>query len=105
MAASMELHLPASLVFLREHGADAMAVLLALAAEADWADGRLVVRASTRAVAARLGFLAKDSVHRRLGQLRRAGVLEALPRPGVTTAMTYVLHLDATGIEAHIPHT
>jgi hypothetical protein len=96
--ASVELRLPESLVFLREHGADAVAVLLDLAAEAMGVDGRLVVRASTRAVAARLGFLSKDSVHRRLRQLVRAGVLEALSRGGVTNAPVYVLRLDATGI-------
>jgi hypothetical protein len=101
VAVSVELHLPASLVFLREQGANAVAVLLALVAEADWVDGRLVVGASTRGVAARLGFLGKDSVGRRLRQLRRAGVLEELPRDGVTSAPTFVLRLDATGIEVH----
>lgn len=75
-----------------------MAVLHVLAADATVVDGRLVVRASTRGVAGRLGFLSKDSAHRRLRQLRRAGVLEALPTTGPADPPSYLLHLDGTGI-------
>lgn len=94
---------PEALDFLREHGPDAFAVLHVLAIDAQVIDGRLVVRASTRGVAERLGFFSKDSAHRRLRQLRRAGVLEALPSTGLTDPPSYVLHLDATGIAVTHP--
>ncbi len=94
---------PEALAFLREHGPDAVAVLHVLAADATVVDGRLVVRASTRGVAGRLGFLSKDSAHRRLRQLRRAGVLEALPSTGAMDPPSYVLHLDGTGIAVTCP--
>jgi hypothetical protein len=94
---------PEALAFLREHGPNALAVLDLLAADAEMLDGRLVVRASTRGVAQRLGFLSKDSAHRRLRQLRRAGVLEALPTTGPMDPPSYVLHLDGTGITVTHP--
>jgi len=94
---------PKALAFLRELGPDAVAVLHVLAAEAEAIDGRLVVRASTRGVAGRLGFLSKDSAHRRLRQLRRAGVLEALPATGPMDPPSYVLHLDGTGVAVTRP--
>lgn len=84
--------------FLREHGSDALAVLHVLALRAEVIDGRLVARASTRGVAERLGFLSKDSAHRRLRQVRRAGVLEAIPSTGPVDPSSYALHLDGTGI-------
>jgi len=89
---------PEALAFLREHGPDAVAVLHVLVIKAEAIDGRLVVRASTRGVAGRLGFLSKDTAHRRLRQLRRAGVVEALPATGPTDPPSYVLNLDGTGI-------
>lgn len=62
--------------------------------------GKLVARASTRDIAERLEFLSKDTVHRRLRQLVRAGVIEPIVadpgRPFTTPA--YVLHLDESGI-------
>lgn len=94
---------PEALDFLREHGPDAVAVLHVLVAQAEPVDGRLVVAASTRGVAERLGFLSKDSAHRRLRQLRRAGVLEALPSTGPMDQPTYVVHLDGTGISVTHP--
>lgn len=94
---------PEALAFLREHGSDAVAVLHVLAADARVVDGRLAVRASTRGVAGRLGFLSKDSAHRRLRQLRRAGVLEALPSTGPMDPPSYVLHLDGTGVAVTCP--
>jgi len=94
---------PEALDFLREHGPDAVAVLHVLVAQAEPVDGRLVVAASTRGVAERLGFLSKDSAHRRLRQLRRAGVLEALPSTGPMDPPTYVVHLDGTGITVTHP--
>jgi hypothetical protein len=89
---------PAALDVLREHGPDAVAVLHLLAVDGEVIDGRLVVSVSTRAISARLGFLSKDSAHRRLRQLCRAGVLEVLPSTGPTDPPVYVLHLDGTGI-------
>ena len=89
---------PEAHAFLSEHGPDALAVLHVLAVRAEVIDGRLVARASTRGVAEQLGFLSKDSVHRRLRQLRRAGVLDALPSTGPMDPPSYVRHLDGTGI-------
>ena len=89
---------PEARAFLSEHGPDALVVLHVLAIRAEVIDGRLVARASTRGVAECLGFLSKDSAHRRLRQLRRAGVLVALPRTGPMDPPSYVLHLDGTGI-------
>ncbi|MCC7076924.1 MAG: hypothetical protein IT198_07345 [Acidimicrobiia bacterium] len=74
-----------------------MAILHVLAIDAQLVDGRLVAAASTRGVAERLGFLSKDSAHRRLRQLGRAGVLEAHPSTGPMDPPSYVLHLDDTG--------
>ncbi|MDE0804054.1 MAG: winged helix-turn-helix domain-containing protein [Acidimicrobiales bacterium] len=91
---------PAALVFLRQHGPQALAVLHDLLARAEVEDSRLVARGSTRDIAARLEFLSKDSVHRRLRQLARAGVIEpvaAQPENTFTTP-TYVIHLDDSGI-------
>jgi len=96
---------PEALAFVREHGPHALAVLHVLALDAELVDGRLVVRASTRGVAERLGFLSKDSAHRRLRQLRRAGVIEALPpTTGPLDAPTYVLDLHGTGISVTRSH-
>jgi len=94
---------PEALEFLREHGSDAVAVLHVLVTQAESVDGRLVVAASTRGVAERLGFLSKDSAHRRLRQLRRAGVIDALPSTGPMDPPTYVVHLDGTGITVTHP--
>lgn len=101
--ALIEHRYPEGLDFLREHGPDAVAVLHVLVAQAESVDGRLVVAASTRGVAERLGFLSKDSAHRRLRQLRRAGVLVALPSTGPMDPLTYVVHLDGTGITVTHP--
>lgn len=91
---------PAGLPFLRRHGGHALAVLHDLLTHAERRDGQLVVRASTREIAARLEFLSKDSVNRRLRDLVRDGVLEVAERgtAGAFQPATYVLHLDDTGI-------
>ena len=102
-AVVVESRYPEALVFLREHGPDAVAVLHLLAVEAEVVDGRLIARISTRGVARRLGFMSKDSAHRRMGQLRRAGVLEPLPSPSPWQPPTYVLHLDGTGTAVSRP--
>jgi hypothetical protein len=101
--ALVEHRYPEALDFLREHGPDVVAVLHVLAVDAALIDGQLVVRASTRGLAERLGFLSKDSAHRRLRQLRRAGVLEALPSTGPMDPPTYVLLLEGTGITVTHP--
>lgn len=98
---------PQAWALLCEHGSDAVAVLHALAVDAAVLDGTLVATASTRGLAERLGFLSKDTVHRRLRQLRRAGLIEALPgRPDPTDAPAYVLHLGGTGLSvaSHDPN-
>jgi predicted ArsR family transcriptional regulator len=91
---------PAALAFLRHHGPQAVAVLHDLLTRAERERGELVARASTRDIAERLEFLSKDTVHRRLRQLVRAGVIEPVAadpgRPFMTPA--YVLHLDDSGI-------
>ena len=102
--ATVEHRYPEAWAFLAEHGPVAVAVLHALAVEADPAGAELVVRASTRHVAERLGFLSKDSAHRQIRALRRAGVLEAVPTSATTfQAPTYRLHLDGTGIAVTRP--
>lgn len=78
---------PAALSFLREHGPQALAVLHDLLARSERLDGALVAQASTREIADRLRFLSKDSVHRCLRHLARAGVIEPVDRqPGPPSA-------------------
>ena len=91
---------PTALAFLRHHGPQAVAVLHDLLTRAERERGVLVVRASTREIADRLEFLSKDTVHRRLRDLVRAGVIEPVATaPGSTfTTPAYVLHLDDSGI-------
>ena len=91
---------PAALSFLREQGPQALAVLHALLGQSERRDGGLVAQASTRELADRLRFLSKDSVHRCLRQLARAGVVEPVDRqPGSAfRATTYLIHLDESGI-------
>ena len=91
---------PAALSFLREHGPQALAVLHALLEQSERRDGGLVAQASTREIADRLRFLSKDSVHRCLRQLARAGVIEPVDRQQGSTfrATTYIVHLDESGI-------
>ena len=84
--------------FLRRHGSDALAVLHDLAVHAERRDDRLVVQASVREIASRLTFLSKDSVHRRLRDLHRAGVILVLPVQHAFEPPTYVVQLDGTGI-------
>ncbi len=91
---------PAALSFLRANGPQALAVLHDLLARAECRDSDLVAQASTREIAERLQFLSKDTVHRCLRQLARAGVIEPVDRrPGATfRPTTYVVHLDESGI-------
>jgi SOS-response transcriptional repressor LexA len=91
---------PSALPFLREHDVEALAVLHDLLAHAERRGGELVVEASVREIAERVGFVSNDAVHRRLRQLISAGVVRRLPiRSGVAFARgAYVLDLDDTGI-------
>lgn len=90
---------PAALPFLRHHGPQAVAVLHDLLAHAGEVEGRLLARASTREIADRLEFLSKDSVHRRLRQLVRAGVIEPVSiAEAPFSTPTYVIHLENSGI-------
>lgn len=91
---------PEAMACLRHHGPQALAVLHDLLTRAEVENGRLVTRASTRDIATGLEFLSKDSVHRRLRQLTRAGVIEPVtpdPEHPFTTP-SYVIHLDDSGI-------
>jgi hypothetical protein len=91
---------PVARDFVRRHGPQAVAVVHELLARAEQRDGELVARASTRDIADRLACLSKDTVHRQLRQLARAGVIQPLDRrPGSTFApTTYVIRLDDSGI-------
>lgn len=91
---------PAALTFLRLHGPDAVAVLHDLLAHAEKCGTKLVVQASARQVAHRLGFTSKDTVNRRLRQLSRAGVLHrsAADRVAAFEAPIYRVVLKDTGI-------
>ncbi|MGQ0616245.1 MAG: hypothetical protein ACT4PW_04535 [Acidimicrobiia bacterium] len=91
---------PTALSFLRANGPQALAVLHDLLARSERHDGDLVAQASTREIAERLQFLSKDTVHRCLRQLARAGVIEPVDRLQGTTfrPTTYVIHLDESGI-------
>ena len=80
-------------------GPDALLVLLDLAAHAvDSVDG-VVVAASYRDVARRVG-LSKDTVGRRIATLRRVGVVADQPdrSGGRFEVRNYVLRLDEVGI-------
>ena len=91
---------PAALPFLRQHGPDALAILHDLLAHAERRGSRLVVQASVRQIADRLGFLSKDTVHRRLRQLFLAGILRnySTKTRDPFSAPLYVLDLARTGI-------
>jgi hypothetical protein len=91
---------PDALTFLHRHGPDAVAVIHDLLAQSRNDDGQLVVQASVRQVAERLGLLSKDTVNRRMRALLSTGVLRRLVLDETTRfeAPTYVLNLSGTGI-------
>jgi DNA-binding HxlR family transcriptional regulator len=88
---------PAALPFLQAHGADALAVLHDLLASAEVRDGKTVVQKSTRKIAEDL-FISKDTVHRRLRQLHRAGVIQLIATATAFEPPTYMVNLTGTGI-------
>jgi SOS-response transcriptional repressor LexA len=85
---------------MHQHGAEGLAVLHDLLAHAEPRGTELVVETSVREIAERLGFVSKDTVHRRLRQLIRASVVRRLA--GASRARfarsAYILDLDNTGI-------
>ena len=96
---------PAAGGLLRDLGCDAVVVLHALLAESRRVDGLLVASVSLRDMAARLG-LSKDTVHRRLRDLRRAGVIEVTPpSPALLTAPIYRMHVTDVGITVTHPRS
>jgi DNA-binding Lrp family transcriptional regulator len=88
---------PEALPFLQEHGADTLAVLHDLLASAEVRDGKTVVQKSTRKIAEDL-FISKDTVHRRLRQLHRAGVIQLVATASAFESPTYMVNLTGTGI-------
>ena len=95
----IEHHYPLAAAFVRRHGALALTVLHDLLSCAEVVDDQLVARASTREIAERLDFLSKDSVHRRLRELVRSGVIELASQPASPfDTPTYLIHLDGSGI-------
>lgn len=91
---------PLAFGFLQEHGPETLAVLHDLLARAERRGDDLVVEVSVRQIADGLGFLSKDTAHRRLRQLLRAGVIRHLgATPSSTfTRPVYVIDLTGTGI-------
>jgi DNA-binding IscR family transcriptional regulator len=88
---------------LRDLSGDAVVVLHALLAESRRVDGVLVASVSLRDIAARLA-LSKDTVHRRLRDLRRAGVVEVTPpTAGLLSAPSYRMHVTDVGITVTHP--
>ncbi len=80
-------------------GSEALLVLLDLAVHATDSSDGIVVAASYRDVARRLG-ISKDTVGRRVALLRRAGVVVELTdrEMGRFEARSYRLHLDLAGV-------
>ena len=96
--ARIEHRYPDALGFVRQHGPHALVVLHELIVRAEDRDGALVATASTREIAESLEYLSKDSVHRRLRELVRAGVIEPVANAGTFATPSYLLHLDDGGI-------
>jgi hypothetical protein len=88
---------PVALQFLRRHGPETVAVLHDLLVHARSRGGELVVEASTRQVAERLGFVSKDTVHRRLRQLLDAGVLHPVSTGQLPRFERRAYRIDLTG--------
>ncbi len=91
---------PQSLPFVQQHGPQAIVILHDLINHAEERDDQLVVQASVREIAGRFPFLSKDTVHRRLRELHRAGIIRTAPTPTATRSdpPTYILDLTDTGI-------
>ena len=96
---------PQSLAFVQKHGPQAVVILHDLIHHAEERDDQLVVQASVRQIAGRFPFLSKDTVHRRLRELHRAGIIRTSPTPTATRSHppTYILDLTDTGISITPP--
>jgi hypothetical protein len=96
---------PQSLTFVEQHGPQAIVILHDLINHAEERDGQLVVQASVRQIAGRFPFLSKDTVHRRIRELHRAGIIRTAPTPTASRFQrpTYILDLTDTGISITPP--
>lgn len=85
-------------------GSDTLLVLLDLAVHASDSPGGIVVTASYRDIARRLG-VSKDTVGRRMAVLRAAGVVVELNEHSVDRfeARSYRLYLDFAGVTRELP--
>lgn len=93
---------PQAQSFLIAHGHQGVAVLHALLQDAAVENDVLVASGSSRSLAARTELLSKDTVHRHLLRLQRAGVLTRVPSTDHRTS-AYVVHLDGLGISVTFP--
>jgi hypothetical protein len=88
---------PRAKVFLAAHGHQGVAVLHALLQSADIDGDTIVASGSTREIALRSELVSKDTAHRRIRNLQRAGVLERIPS-SESRSPVYLVHLDGLGI-------
>lgn len=86
--------------FMEAHGPHGIVILHDLLIHAEQHDAELVVQASVREIAARLPFLSKDIIHRRLRDLHRAQLIRTSPTKSTSRfeRPTYIVDLTGTGI-------
>lgn len=86
------------------HGSDTLLVLLDLAAHATDSPEGILVTASYREIARRVG-VSKDTVGRRMAVLRGAGVVVEISEDAVDRFGTrsYRLYLDFAGVTRELP--
>ncbi len=91
---------PQSFTFVQQHGPHAIVILHDLINHAEARDDQLVVQASVRQIAGRFPFLSKDTVHRRLRDFHRTGIIRTATTPTASHFQrpTYILDLTDTGI-------
>ncbi len=99
----IEHHYPQAQAFLVAHGQQGVIVLHALLQDADERGGVIVASGSSRTLAARTELVSKDTVHRQLMSLQRAGILQRVPSDD-SRSPSYVVHLDDLGITVAFPH-
>ncbi len=92
---------PQAHAFLVAHGHQGVAVLHALLQKVDRDGDALIASASSRTLAARTELLSKDTVHRHLLKLLRAGVLVRVPSTDPRTP-AYAVRLEGLGISVTI---
>lgn len=92
-------HYPAAAELTHAVGGHGIAVLHSLIQRSARRGARLVASASLRELCVDVPA-SKDTVSRRIDQLERMGIVERLPHlGGPFISTTYVLHLEAHGIE------